>query len=174
MRLIGLYFGTKYEVCGSNMFWDMNLGAPDFLLPWNSNFDLESRSSKNISLNVNQVVLPSYQVWSGSVKWFRIYLKLKFYRLKFCPPDTGRLFVNWSPGSNTHKRHKNFLVLFFFEREMYENIDSQNLFCDSSEVVFKNSINEDVMFLSLTHILIIKLWRQQYKIKAVEKRIRQI
>ena len=47
--------------------------------PWNFTFDLESRSSKNISLNVNQVVLPSYQVWSGSVKWFRNYLKLKFF-----------------------------------------------------------------------------------------------
>ena len=87
MRLIGLYLGTKYEVSESNRFWDMNPGPPDFL------FDLEiwpltlSHSSKNISLNVNLVVLPSYQVWSKSVKWFRNYLKLKFSTLQFCPPD---------------------------------------------------------------------------------------
>ena len=35
LRLTWLYLGTKYEVCGSNRFWDMNLGGVDFL------FDLE-------------------------------------------------------------------------------------------------------------------------------------
>ena len=133
MCLIGLYLGTKYEVCRWNSIRDMahfvdfgqfldiwpwpvtlTFGTwvvswyqvlslwdktvlryePMFswlpVWPWNLTFDLESRSSKNISLNVNPVVLPSYQVWSRSVKWFRNYLKLKFSRLKFCPPDAGR------------------------------------------------------------------------------------
>ena len=49
-------------------------------------FDLESKSTKNTSLNVNQVVLPSYQILSGSVKRFRNYLKLtrKKHNEKIC------------------------------------------------------------------------------------------
>ena len=35
MHLNGLYLGTKYEVCGSNRFWEMNPCLPNFL------FDLE-------------------------------------------------------------------------------------------------------------------------------------
>ena len=97
-------------------------------------FDLESRSTKNISLNVNPVVLPSYQIWSGLVKWFRNYLELKFSTLKFCPPDAGRQ-TTFPPGSKTHKKHKISWFLkkkknFFWEREreMDENKESQNFF----------------------------------------------
>ena len=83
--------------------------------PWNLTFDLESRSSKNLSLNVNYLFIPSYQVWSGSVKWFRNYLKLKFFHVQVL--SAGRLFVKWSPVSKTHKKHKIYWFLkkkFFF------------------------------------------------------------
>ena len=117
MRLIGLYLGTKYEVSRSNRFWDMDLGAPESLFDleiWS--FTLSQGHRKNASLNVNPVVLPSYQVWSRSVKWFRNYLKLKFSMLKFCPPDAGRLYVKWSPGSKTHKKHK---ISWFLKKKIF-------------------------------------------------------
>ena len=99
----------------SSRFWDINLGLVDFL------FDLEiwpltlsQGDRKNISLNVNQVVLPAYQVWSGSVKWFRNYLKLKFFYIKVL--SAGRLFVKWSPGSKTHKKLK---ISWFLKKKFF-------------------------------------------------------
>ena len=58
-------------------------------------------------------IIPNWQIWSGSVKRFQDYLELKFSRLKFCPQDAGRLFLKWSPGSKTHKKHN---ISWFLER----------------------------------------------------------
>ena len=47
-----------------------------------------------------------YEVdWS---KGLEIIWNWNFFTYKFCPQDAGRLFIKWSPGSKTHKRH--FLV----------------------------------------------------------------
>ena len=77
---------------------------------------------KNKSLKVNQVVLPSYQVWSGTVKWFRNYLKSKSFLVKVLSagrhtPDARRFFVKWSPGSKTHKKHN---ISWFLKKKKKE------------------------------------------------------
>ena len=72
MRLIGLYLGTKYDVCGSNRYWDMNPCLPDI------QFDLEiwplTLSQGQRKLHQLNSLFYHHTIWSGSVKWFRNYL----------------------------------------------------------------------------------------------------
>ena len=69
MRFIGLYLGTKYEVCRWNSVQDMTSSLfffTHFLENLTLTFDLDlgSRSSALRSLNAPYWVVPWYQVWS--------------------------------------------------------------------------------------------------------------
>ena len=66
MLLIGLYLGTKCEVCRWNRICDMT-SCLVFVYFWEDmtlTFDLDRRSSTFGSLNAPDWVVPWYQVWS--------------------------------------------------------------------------------------------------------------
>ena len=101
--------------------------------PWNLTFDLESRTTITISIKFLNVVLPSYQIWSWSVKQFRNYLKLKFSQVKVlsarhrtpearCQAPDIRLRTSICKKNRLglkQVKNKNFLVSqkdFFFDR----------------------------------------------------------
>ena len=50
--------------------------------------------------------------------WGNLWTFWNFFTYKFCPQDARRLFIKWSPGSKTHKRH--FLVSQKKKKKIFE------------------------------------------------------